>query len=248
MQDHERPHAFGAQVTARLGRASFARTRVETIVVFIVRRDTECAECRRALNHGSFLRVEKGRALCLECTDLDHLDYLPRGDPTVTRRESKYSKLRAVVVEWSRSRNRYERQGILVEPEAIRRAEDESVADAGERERRRALRSIDRQAEDRDYVAAFARAVREHFPNWPTSEELRIAQHVCLKHSGRVGRTAAAKEFDSEAIRLAVVAHIRHEHTDYDDLLMEHGDRVLARAEVADRVSELLDRWRAGGS
>jgi hypothetical protein len=55
----------------------------------------------------------------LVCADLDHLEFLPSGDAAVTRRASKYSKLKAVVLQWSRTRQRYERQGILVETEAI---------------------------------------------------------------------------------------------------------------------------------
>src|SRR5205807_1283740 len=109
----------------------------QEIVVFMVRRDTKCSECERELFHGSLLRMEREQPLCMDCADLGHLEYLPRGDVAVTRRASKYTRLRAVVVEWSRTRKRYERQGILAEPEAIRRAEEESLADAELRERRR---------------------------------------------------------------------------------------------------------------
>jgi hypothetical protein len=58
-----------------------------------------------------------------------------------------------------------------------------------------------------------------------------------------VGRTAGAKELDPEAIRLAVTAHIRHAHTDYDRHLIELGDRRLARDEVTEEVREVLERW-----
>jgi hypothetical protein len=33
----------------------------------------------------------------------------------------------------------------------------------------------------------------------------------------------------------------------YDDLLMEHGDRASARAEVAGQVDARLEEWRTGG-
>ena len=39
------------------------------------------------------LKNETG-ALCLACADLDHLEYLPRGNVALTRRAAKYSKLR----------------------------------------------------------------------------------------------------------------------------------------------------------
>ncbi len=100
------------------------------IVVSMLRSNTACSECGRELGKGNFLRKEGDKGLCLECADLDHLEFLPSGDAAVTRRATKYSSLHAVVVQWSRTRKRYERQGILAEPEAVRRAEEESLADA----------------------------------------------------------------------------------------------------------------------
>jgi hypothetical protein len=214
------------------------------IVVFLVRKETRCAECGQELWRGSMLRVENDKALCLECADLDHLEYLPRGDTAITRRASKYTKLKAVVVEWSRSRKRYERQGILAEAEAIERAEEESLADADLRARQRERAALRREVSDRHFVDDFARAIREQYPRCPAGEEVKIAEHACRKHSGRVGRSAAAKDLDSEAIRLAVIAHIRHVHTNYDELLGVYGDRQSARREVQDRVTAILHLWQ----
>jgi len=84
------------------------------ILVFIVRRDTRCSECGDELWSGRFLRLEKDRALCLSCADLDHLVYLPSGDTALTRRSIKHSKIHAKVLKWSRTRNRYERQAIFL--------------------------------------------------------------------------------------------------------------------------------------
>ena len=64
------------------------------------------------------LEKERG-ALCLECADLDHLEFLPSGDAALTRRASTHSRLKAVVVQFSRARRRYERQGVLIESEAL---------------------------------------------------------------------------------------------------------------------------------
>jgi hypothetical protein len=49
----------------------------------------------------------------------------------------------------------------------------------------------------------------------------------------------------SVAVWLATVAHIRHEHTDYEKLLAEGYDRDSARFFVIDRINEVLTRWRA---
>jgi hypothetical protein len=215
----------------------------QDIVVFMVRRDTECAECGRELWRGSLLRMEAAQPLCLDCADLGHLEFLPRGNVALTRRASSYSTLRAVVVEWSRTRQRYERQGILAEPEAIARAEEETLADADLRERRRERAAARREAEDQEFITAFATAIRAQFPGCPAGREQEIAVHACRKHSGRVGRTAGAKALDPEMVRLAVIAHVRHTLTLYDSLLFELGDRSLARGEVRDQVEEILHQW-----
>ena len=107
------------------------RTEIEgtgEIVVFSILKPSACAECGEELWKGSFLRMEKGKPLCLECADLDHLVFLPRGDVALTRRSRKYSILSAVVVRFSRSRKRYERQGLLVESGALERARKNASA------------------------------------------------------------------------------------------------------------------------
>jgi len=97
---------------------------------------------------------------------------------------------------------------------------------------------------DEEYVRQFAMHVRELFPNSPAGREQSIAEHACLKYSGRVGRSAGAKSFEEEMIRLAVAAHVRHRETNYDSLLANGWDRSDARAQVIDRVEEVLEKWR----
>ncbi len=221
----------------------------EEIVVFSVVRESQCTECGAELWKGSLLRLEGEKALCTTCADLDRLEFLPSGDTAVTRRATKYTKLRAVVVRWSRTRKRYERQGILAEPEAIQRAEEESLADAEVRARRQERAAERREVLDREFVTTFADAIREQYPGCPSTEATQIAEHACRKYSGRVGRTAAAKELSREAIRLAVIAHIRHGHTNYDELLGRFADRDSARERIWGKVSAILDDWqRPGGS
>jgi hypothetical protein len=189
--------------------------------------------------------VGKKGALCLACADLDHLVFLPAGDAALTRRARKHSTLSAVVLRWSRARKRYERQGLLVEEEALDRAEQECLADEDARARRRE-REAERRAElDRQYVQEFAQRIRQAFPGCPFGREVAIAEHACRKYSGRVGRSAAAKGFDEQAIRLAVVAHVRHAETDYDSLLAAGCERWEARARMEEAVARVLDRWAA---
>ncbi len=214
------------------------------IVVFSIIRDSECAECGRELWRGALLRMEKDRPLCLSCADLDRLVFLPSGDTALTRRASKHSRLRAVVVRFSRARNRYERQGVLVEADALERAERECLDDADARARARERAAVRRMEEDDAYVEAFTRRVAELYPGCPAPEQAEIARHACAVGSGRVGRTAAAKELDAEAIALAVRAHVRHVHTAYDEMLARGVERSDARARVAADVERVLARWR----
>jgi len=222
-----------------------AEKRQDLLVFILSRTSSTCGECGRDLLKGNLIRLQgEKRALCLECADLDHLEFLPRGDAAITRRSTKYSKLWAVVVEWSRSRKRYERQGVLAEPEAIERALAESEVDSDERAKRREREAVRRESLDRMYVAEFAQAIREQFPGIPSGADIKIAEHACLKHSGRVGRSAAAKSFEPDAVFLAVRAHVRHAYTDYDDLLFKYDDRQLARDRVREKIETFLNEWR----
>jgi len=217
----------------------------EEIVVFSIVRESKCGECGEELRKGRLLRRENDKALCLACADLDHLVFLPSGDATLTRRSKKYSKLYAVVVRFSRARKRYERQGLLVEESALEQAEQECLDDEEARLVARE-RAAERRAElDEQFVKKFGKRVRARFPGCPEGEEQKIAEHACLKYSGRVGRSAAAKEFDSETIDLAVRARVRHVHTNYDELLAQGWDRHEAREAVYGEVDDVLDLWRA---
>ena len=113
-------------------------TKSEEIKVFISNRDSKCDECGEELGRKAWITLERDKgALCLACADLDHLTFLPTGDAALTRRSRKHSTLSAVVLKFSRARRRYERQGLLVEEQALAQAEVECFADSEVRARRR---------------------------------------------------------------------------------------------------------------
>ena len=181
----------------------------------------------------------------MDCADLGHLEYLPRGNAALTRRAKKGSRLSAIVVQWSRSRRRYERQGILAEEEAIAAAEIDCLVDAElrssrERDARR------RVAEDERFAVDLAEAIRVQFPGCPPERAERIARHAGAHRSGRVGRTSAGRALDPDAVRMAVVAAVRHEDTRYEDLLMRGVPRLEARERIRDDVDEVLHRLARG--
>jgi hypothetical protein len=203
--------------------------------------------CTSCAGTGDLLFMEGPGPLCLDCADLGHLDFLPSGDAAMTRRAKKASRLSAVVVRWSRARKRYERQGILAEPEAIERAEQQCLSDAEARARRRERDVAHRADEDVHFAAEFAAAIRAQFPGCPADRAEAIAHHAAKRGSGRVGRSAAGRALNPDAVRLAVVASVRHSDTDYDELLMSGAERETARGRVFDQVDDVLSSWRVGG-
>lgn len=214
------------------------------LVVFEkVSEEGNCCECGTELLRGNFLFMEKGQPLCLACADLDHLVFLPAGDAALSRRARKYSPLSAVVVRFNRARKRYERQGVLVTDKALARAEDECAADAPERAARRAQAALLRQVQDRDFVQAVTQTIMQQYPACPPDEARAIAEHTAERGSGRVGRSAAGRELEPHAIKLAVIAHIRHEHTNYDELLMQGTERLDARNLVREQIDRVLASW-----
>jgi hypothetical protein len=219
------------------------------IVVFISTRNATCWECKQELGRRAWITLDrKKNALCLNCADLDHLVFLPSGDAALTRRSRKYSGLSAVVVKWSSARKRYERQGLLIENEALERAEKECAVDEETRKLARARAAARRAELDLEYIQRFAGCVREIYVYCPTGRENLIAEHACRKYSGRVGRSAAAKALDEAAVRLAVSAHVRHAETNYDELLLKGFERWDARQKVYPEVSRTLDLWEYGRS
>lgn len=218
--------------------------RPDDIVVIMGRRDFSCAGCGVDFQRGEWFRMDDAGTLCLDCADLGHLDYLPRGDTALTRRAKKHSRLSAVVVQWSRSRNRYERQGLMVEPAALAQAEEECLADAEVRARRRVRDAERREGADETFTSDFAAAIRQQFPGCPGDRADRIAEHAAMRSSGRVGRSAAGRALEPEAVKLAVIASIRHMDTNYEDLLMAGLPRLEARQHVRGEVDRLLDDWQ----
>lgn len=215
----------------------------DEIIVFQCIRESECNECGREIRLGDLLRIEAGNHLCVACSDLDHLVFLPSGNTALTRRARKHSTLHAIVKRFSSARKRNERQGILIEEAALEQAERECLADEDARELARERAADRRTRLDTEYVRKFAEQIRECYPSCPPSEEHIIAERACEKYSGRVGRSGSAKQFDPGMIDLAVWAHIRHQHTEYDLLLEQGWPREDARKAVVEVVDKILGNW-----
>lgn len=238
---HYAPADLSEKKTARL--AEKLNKAPELVVFQKLSEEGKCSECGVELVKGDLLFMEKGQPLCLECADLDRLLFLPAGDMAMSRRARKHSPLSAVVVRFSRTRKRYERQGLLVTADALAKAEAECAADAPERAAQRAQAAVLREVEDRELVEAMTQAILQRYPACPLDEARRIATHTAARGSGRVGRSAAGRALDPQALDLAILAHVRHEHTRYDTLLMQGTDRLDARQLVREQIDRVRRRW-----
>ena len=227
---------------AKRRRLTERQSRPADLVVVMPLKDWTCAECSGA---GDLLIMDSPGPLCLACADMDRLVYLPSGDAALSRRAKKASGLAAVVVRFSRSRKRYERQGILVEEAALDEAERECLADDEARARRREREEVRRADQDLAFEAAMAAEIRRLFPGCPAPRAEAIAHHAGGRGSGRVGRSAAGRALDPRAVTLAVAASVRHEDTGYDELVMSGVPRTAAREQMGAEVQRILASWQA---
>jgi hypothetical protein len=132
-----------------------------------------------------------------------------------------------------------------VEEDALAAAERLCLADEEARSRRRERDRHRRADEDANLVRRFAAQITTLFPGCHIQRAQAIARHAAARGSGRVGRTAAGQAVQGDAVELAVIASIRHEDTDYDELLMAGVDRTEARERVCNDVERVLGAWRA---
>ena len=217
--------------------------------IFINKKEkTTCSKCKKAIPKGEFFVAEEERflGLCFKCSPFVSYSFLASGDAAMTRRSKKHSTLCGAVLEWNQRRKRFERKGQYVELKAIGLAEQECKADVDKRAVTNQKAAIKRAELDKVYIREFALAIRKMYPNCPENRETEIASHACEKYSGRVGRTADAKEFDEQMIDLAVEAHIRHTETKYDDLFGKGKIKKEIRQDVKGAVLHVMDKWRNG--
>jgi hypothetical protein len=238
-----RTHWTPAELTEKQReRMTTRQSRPPDLVVVQASRPFTCAGCGQT--DADMLMMEDAGPVCLACADLDHLVFLPAGDAALTRRAKQASRLSAVVVRFSRSRRRNERQGLLVEQAAVEQAEQQCLSDEDARARRRERDRQRREVADESFQQKLAEEIGRLFPGCPPQRAAAISQHTGTRGSGRVGRSAAGRALDPDAVTRAVVASIRHEDTAYDDMLMSGVPREQARERIREDMDRLLERWR----
>ncbi len=91
-------------------------------IVFRLLIETQCSQCKRLLNIGRFVRVEENQLLCQSCVELSEFVFLPKGDPQLTTSVRELSTKFAIVLQENFVTKTHERQGLLVQPEILERA------------------------------------------------------------------------------------------------------------------------------
>ncbi|MBI3726160.1 DUF2293 domain-containing protein [bacterium] len=176
--------------------------------------------------------------------------FVPRGDTALTRALLELGAVRVI----RRLGKRPEQIGVAALPEAIERAKAEVEESSLRREAARERGRASREKAELAYRDAFGRELRRLFPSMPDSDRDGIVPRSCEVSSRRVGRSAAAKALAEKPIRLAVLAWIRHAHTDYDARLRRAGlgqrfgradpaDRKKARRAIEPEVAATAARW-----
>ena len=128
--------------------------------------------------------------------------------------------------------------------EAIESAHAQNQDDAGRRALLRERAARKREQQDVELIEKVTALILADYPGCTEAEAQQIATHTAERGSGRVGRSAAGRQLDPTAIKLAVIAWIRHQHTAYDELLMDGVQRQSARNQISDTLQEVLNRWR----
>jgi hypothetical protein len=171
---------------------------------------------------------------------------LPAGSPFATRLAKKltWEMGRPVFVEMKHSKKGgYSRAiacwvptGIIPE---VRRAEQETE------QRRSANREVSQKTRSRRHERELVRLtarLAELFPGMPENERETVVHYAFEVGSKRVGRTTKLEE--DRRLELAVIAHARHQHTDYDERLAMGEDRDDLREELGSYVRMIVDMWK----
>jgi hypothetical protein len=214
--------------------------------IFLTKKETlSCSVCKNRVQLGQayVAETENHKGTCFSCSPFVKAAFLAPGNAALTRRSKKHSAYCGVLFYWNKRRKRFERKGQYVETKAIAMAEIECEEDAAKRALKNAKAAVVSAELDKIYILEFSKAIRTLYPNCPKNRENAIAQHACEKHSGRVGRTANAKQFDKAMIDLAVEAHIRHQETDYDRQFNTGKTKRLIRKNVKQDITKVLQRW-----
>ncbi|KXA91278.1 hypothetical protein AKJ57_01800 [candidate division MSBL1 archaeon SCGC-AAA259A05] len=186
---------------------------------------------------------------CREYDEFDDIpdgwDFLPSGDGALTRRVRKGPH-------WilMRKKHGYSKPvGTIAPSDNIRKAREELGGEEGAKRREKAKKRGQKKREKR-ITRKLKKKIRQEFPNIPEKELEEVTSRARKK--GKVGSADwvyFSPEEDEEmslrrAAKLAVKAHIRHNHTNYDQLLSRGVPKDEARLIVSGEIEKALEKWK----
>ncbi|EHH03364.1 hypothetical protein ATCR1_21320 [Agrobacterium tumefaciens CCNWGS0286] len=84
--------------------------------------------------------------------------------------------------------------------------------------------------------------IRREYPRCPEAAVLYYAREICTRPKNWKGVSIEA------AVDVTIQNHLRHEFTDYDQMLMVGVHRKDARQRVQPRVRAMMASWKMGAS
>jgi hypothetical protein len=116
-------------------------TRVNEVIWLSHKNDQTCGDCGKEIYKGNWVQLNRETGVrCGACAGYGDMWFLGAGDALLTRKATQLSSRVVTVVQWSNTRKRNERQGILVEKKAYRDALAYAIA---------APRKLSREAAER---------------------------------------------------------------------------------------------------
>lgn len=172
-------------------------------------------------------------------------EFLARGDTALTRRARRHSQLSTVVVRWSRSRMRYERQGVVDRDGRHRAGRAGMPGRRRVRERRGQCDALHRAAPTPGSSATSPPRSARSFPlappngYWSSTLAGRCAWRSMWAYEAVAGSAARVPAERSTRVRSGPpsIASARHEDTRYDELMAG-----LPRSDARELVRPDIDR------
>jgi hypothetical protein len=173
---------------------------------------------------------------------------LARGNHFVTTQAKKLTKAmgQTVYVEMKKDRKRHFNSAIacwvpeeVIEP--IRRKEEET-RERREKQQQRAAKAREKKHEAE--LTRLASRLGELYPGLDEVERMGVVRRAFEVGSNRVGRCTKLEE--DKKLELALIAHVRHTYTNYDELLTEFWDREDARRRIAYDVDAIMVGLKLG--
>ncbi len=174
----------------------------------------------------------------------DEFVEIPTGDAFITRKVKELAETAYVRMKKYKRGGFSRAVGVLIPKPVLEAAKRLAGQTEESRLKHRKAATGFRQRKEARFREEVTARMLVLFPKMPPDEARLVAEHAFEVGSGRVGRTTSV-DLDVK-IKLAVKARIRHQHTDYDELLALGHDREWIRQQVLAEVEAVYREWEAG--